>query len=238
MASVILHQPPGGWGEPSMSPFCMKLECWLRMSGIPFEVRPSDMRKAPKGKIPYVDIDGTLVGDSQLVIEHLERTRGATVDAHLTDAQRAEARIVRRMIEEAYYFVGLFTRWGDDDGWEHTRPAFARILPGPIAFFLPLIRRSVQKSLRGQGTGRHTKEEIYALGVADLDALSTRLGDQPFFFGNEPSSIDAVLYGFEESLLVFPYDSPVKQRALSLANIVAHRDRMRARFFADRPTTT
>jgi hypothetical protein len=41
---LVLHQPPGGWGEPSISPFCMKLECWLRMAGIDFDVVPADMQ--------------------------------------------------------------------------------------------------------------------------------------------------------------------------------------------------
>lgn len=32
---VTLYQPPGAWGIPSVSPFCVKLETWLRMAGVP-----------------------------------------------------------------------------------------------------------------------------------------------------------------------------------------------------------
>lgn len=232
---VILHQPPGRWGEPSMSPFCMKLECWLRLSGIPFEIRPIDMRKAPKGKMPYVTLpDGSLLGDSQLVIEHLSRTHGVDLDAHLTDVQRATARTVRRMLEEATYFVGIYGRWIDDEGWTHTKPAMATLMPAPIALLLPMIRRSVIKNVRGQGTGRHARDEIYALGRADWDAIATMLGDGPYFFGERPSSIDAVLYGFEEAALAHPGDLPSKQHMLASPRLVAHRDRMRTHFPPDR----
>lgn len=235
MTKVILHQPPGGWGEPSMSPFCMKLECYLRMAEIPFEVKPSDLRRAPKGKIPYVDLGGELVGDSQLIIERLIAQYGDRLDHALTKEQRALARVTRRSIEEAGYFVGLFARWGDPEGWTHVRPAFAKILPAPLVMFLPLIRRSVVGSLRSQGTGRHSAAEIYALGIADWTAISDLLGDKPFFFGERPTSIDAVLFGFVTSISVFPYESPLKRHVAGLSNLLAHRDRMRQRYFDGAP---
>lgn len=235
MSKVILHQPPGGWGEPSMSPFCMKLECYLRMAEIPFEVKPADLRRAPKGKIPYVDMGGELVGDSQLVIERLIAIHGDRLDHALTKEQRATSRISRRAIEEGSYFVGLFARWGDPAGWEHVRPAFAKILPGPVALFLPLIRRRVLGALHGQGTGRHAPEEIYALGIADWTAISDLLGDKPYFFGERPTSIDAVLFAFLTSIAVFPYESAFKRHVVGLTNLTQHRDRVRQRYFDGAP---
>lgn len=217
-----------------MSPFCMKLECWLRMAKIPFEVRPADMPKAPKGKIPYVELpDGTRMGDSQLIIERLSREHGVDLDASLTPAQRATARAVRRMLEEATYFTGIHGRWIDDEGWPHTRAAMARFMPRFVVPFLPLIRRSVRRSVHAQGTGRHEKADILAMAVADWDAISTLLGDGPYFFGATATSIDAVLYAFEEAALVFP-SSPIKTHVSSRANLVAHRDRMRAFFPPER----
>jgi glutathione S-transferase len=197
-----------------MSPFCMKLECWLRMAGLEFDVAPADMRRAPKGKIPFVVLpDGTLIGDSQLVIEHLSKTHGIDLDAHLTDVQRATARVVRRTLEEAAYFVGVYGRWIDDEGWPHTRAAMGKIVPRPSAFLLPLIRRRVRAASIAQGTGRHDRDQVYALGRADWDAIET-LFQGPYFFGEKASSLDAVLYGFEESVLALPASLPLKQHVL------------------------
>jgi hypothetical protein len=51
---IRLHQYPPMFGIPNPSPFCMKLETWLRMTRLPFEVvRVVDPRKGPKGRVPW-----------------------------------------------------------------------------------------------------------------------------------------------------------------------------------------
>jgi glutathione S-transferase len=231
--TLVLHETPGAWGAPSISPFCIKLECYLRMAGIEYEARVADFRRAPKGKIPFVEIDGRLVGDSQLIIELLKQKHGDPLDARLDARRRAIGHATRRMLEEATYFVGLWTRWGNDAGWEQTRSVFRRILPKPFGFLASVIRREQKKKLHAQGTGRHSPQEIQAMGKADLTALSTLLGDGPYLLGAEPTSFDATAYAFVEALLCFPVQTDVKQHAAGLANLVEYRERMRARYFAD-----
>jgi len=224
---------------PNLSPFCAKLETYLRMAEIPHTVVPVDFRKAPKGKIPFVTIDGALMGDSQLVIEELERRAGErALDAGLSARDRAIARTVRRMLDEAFYFVGVYFRWGTDDGYQVLAPEFKKALPAPVrALAMPLIRRSVKKTLHKQGTGRHTPAEVAAMGSADLDALSELLGDADFLYGARPCTVDASVFAFLEGILGFPLESPVQRHARSRANLVAYRDRVRARWWKDLDAT-
>ena len=35
---VVVHVFPGGWGLSSASPFCVKLETWIRMVDIPYRL--------------------------------------------------------------------------------------------------------------------------------------------------------------------------------------------------------
>ncbi len=232
---IVLYQPPGRpWGMPNMSPFCAKLETYLRMAEVPHEVKPADFRKAPKGKIPFVGIDDKLMGDSQLIIEELERRLGdKALDAGLGPRDRAIARSVRRMLEEATYFVGIYFRWHSDDGFRVLAPEFKKILPGPLRLLMPMIRRGVKKKLRGQGTGRHTADEVAAMGAADLDAVAELLGDQDFLFGEKPHTVDASVFAFVETLAGFPLDSPLQRHLHSHPNLVAFRDRVRARWWKD-----
>jgi len=173
-------------------------------------------------------------GDSTVITEHPTRVHGGTLDARLSPAQPATARAVRGMIEEGLYFTGIYGRWVDDEGWPATRAAMASFIPGLAVPFLPLIRRSVKKSVRAQGTGRHARADIFAMAKADWDAVAALLGEGPFFFGEKVTSIDATLYGFEESALAHPWASPVKAHVQSRPNLVRHRDRMRSFFPPER----
>jgi glutathione S-transferase len=228
---LVLFQPPGGWGEPSMSPFCMKLECWLRMAGIPFEIRPPDMRKAPRGKIPYVALpDGTRMGDSQLIVEHLTKAHNVTLDDHLSPSQRATARAVRRMLEEGTYFLGIHDRWVDDAGWVATKAAFASFLPKVAIPFLPLLRLGVKRTVHGQGTSRHDRATRDAMAIADWDAIVSLLGEGPHMFGSEASSIDAVIFAFHEAVQAHPIPTALKAHLERQPALVAHHEHM-WRFF-------
>lgn len=231
MSSLVLYQPPAAWGEPSMSPFAIKLQCYLRMADIPYETRPPNLFKAPKGKVPYVALDGKLLGDSQCIIEALVQKHGDRVDHWLTPEQRALAQVTRSALEEWGYFLGLHGRWADPGGWEVLRPAFARAARlSPL--LMPLIRRRVLGMLHAQGVGRHAPEEIHRMGIEAWSAISTLLGDKPYFLGEQASSIDAVLFAFTTAVTVFPHDSPPRRFVLGRPNLLAHRDRIQQRYFS------
>jgi glutathione S-transferase len=234
---IVLHQPPvRSWGTPNASPFCTKLECYLRMAEVPYKPGKPDFRKAPKGKVPFVELDGKLLGDSQLIIEELEKRLAKAgkrpLDQGMAPRDVAIARMIRRTLEEGLYFVGLVTRWQNDAGYPLMRAEFKKMVPG---FVLPIIRRAQIKKAHAQGTGRHTLDEVMAIGVADFDALADVLGDKPFLFGEQPRVIDCTTFAFVEMFLGFPLDSPIKQAAQRHANLAAYRKRIRDRWWTDLP---
>jgi glutathione S-transferase len=95
-----------------------------------------------------------------------------------------------------------------------------------------LARRSLAQQLHAQGIGRHLPEEIYRIGTADIDALSLLLGNEPYFLGAEPSSVDAAAYAFLANILDVPLDMPLMQAARSHPNLPAYCERMRVRYYA------
>ena len=61
------------WGLPNASPFCMKVETYLRMIKLPYDVRfISNPQQASKGKLPYIQIDGKNHPDSEFIIDELK----------------------------------------------------------------------------------------------------------------------------------------------------------------------
>ncbi|HEY5923884.1 MAG TPA: glutathione S-transferase family protein [Kofleriaceae bacterium] len=237
MDEIILHQPPiRSWGTPNASPFCTKLECYLRMAEVPYKPTKADFRRAPKGKIPFVEIGGAYMGDSQLIIEELERRLAAggkqPLDRGMAARDVAMARMIRRTLEEGLYFVGLYARWKTNEGYPLMRDEFKKMVPG---FVLPIIRRAQIKKGHAQGTGRHTFDEAMAIGAADLAALAELLGDKPFLFGDEPRVIDCTAFAFLEMVLGFPLATPLKAAGENHPNLAAYRKRIRDRWWTDLP---
>ncbi|WP_295614063.1 glutathione S-transferase family protein [Chamaesiphon sp. GL140_3_metabinner_50] len=231
--TIKLYQFAPAFGLPNTSSFCLKLETYLRMTDTPFEsVYTTDMGKAPKGKMPYIQDGKIEIGDSNFIINYLKQTYGDRLDAHLTPSERAISLSMRRLIEENLYWVMAHNRWIEPDNWEKTKAIFFKDLPPLLRATVPNIgRKNMQKQLEGHGMGKHSSAEIYAIGIADLTALSDFLADKPFFFGDEPTSLDASAYGILANILETPFNSPLKDRAQKSNNIVAYCHRIRDRYY-------
>ena len=225
-----------GWGVPfnTAAPFPLKLATWLRMAEIPFEfVVANDPSKGPKGKSPWIEYGAVRMGDSSLIIEHLKDRFGIDLDAHLDARQRALAVSIQRMLEEHYHQCfehQLFFGRGAEDRLQD----FAATMPIPLRWLVPtVLKRAFTKQLHARGVGRHAEDVIIAQDKSDLDALSELLGDQPYFLGEQPSSVDACVFGFLGVSLYVAGDNPLYQYGASIENLMRYCERMRARYFPE-----
>jgi glutathione S-transferase len=226
---IELHQFPPMLGVMNASPFCMKVEVFLKLAGLEYRVLDAGPPRQPKGKLPVVRDEGRVVPDSEAIVAHLQRAHRGRIPAALAASEAPRHLLLRRLVEEHLYWVAMYFRWSEDTGWAHTRGFFAAV-PAPLrGLVATLVRRKVRRDLFGQGIGRHSRDEIAAKGAADLDALSAELGASPFFGGAEPAAIDATAYAFLANLVDVPVESPLKAHARSLPNLVAYCDRMKAR---------
>jgi glutathione S-transferase len=225
-----------GWGIPfdTSAPFPLKLATFLRMAGIDFEFfEANDPSKGPKGKSPWVELDGVPMGDSSLIIEHLSRCFDVDLDPHLDARQRAMATAVQRMLEEHYHQCFEHQLFFGQGGPERLT-AFASSLPVPLRWIVPVVvKRGFEKQLYARGMGRHPEDVIIAQGKSDLDALSALLGDRRYFFGDTPSAIDACIFGFLGVSVYVEGDNPLFVHARSHDNLLRYCERMRARYFPE-----
>ena len=135
---------------------------------------------------------------------------GYDLDRNLNPYDSAISLAMKRLIEEDLYWVVLYSRWCEPGNWELTKKeffgGFPPVLKQIITFF---ARRQAVKNLYGQGIGRHSREEIYQIGIKDLMAICHFLADKPFLMGNEPTSVDASAYGLLANILWTPTESPI-----------------------------
>jgi glutathione S-transferase len=224
---IELHQYPAIWGLSSLSPFCIKVEVFLKRNNLPYRVVvEKNPARGPKGKMPFIRDGESVVADSTFIINHL--TQAYSLNKTETDPLiEAQSLAFQRMIEEHLYFVLLYSRWIDPVGWSVLKREFAVLFPpllgGP---FLHLIRSQLRKQAHAQGLGRHTRKEVYEIGRRDLKAISSFLADKPFLMGDQWMAIDATLYAFLTTILKQPIDSELKAAVMDCANLVAYSKRL------------
>jgi glutathione S-transferase len=232
---IKLYQFPAAWGLPNPSPYCMKLEVYMRLAEIPYEIVTwQDPRKAPKGKLPMIEHDGHRLPDSEFALHFLAERATVDLDGHLSPAERAMGYAVQKMLDEGFYWTGVYSRWVDDRVWPTIKKQFFGHMPPVLRDILPaLIRRKVKRDLHAQGIGRHSAKEVYFLADKYLRAVADILGDKPYLLGEKPTSFDATVYAFVANAIVPPFDTELRQSARSHANLVAYCERMKAAAFPE-----
>lgn len=234
---IKLYGCAPAWSLPDCSPFVMKIDCYLRMTGLQYELvhwqSLSDMQRAPKGKIPWIEDGAKQIADSGFIISYLQETYGDGLEENsFSPSDRAVALSMRRMVEEHLYWAVFFDRWIDDDIWASYKPILFGICTPQEYEIVPVqIRDIARQYIHGQGLGRYSRAEIHELGNADTSALAAYLGDRPYFMGRAPASLDATMYGFLAHLIYAGYESPLNSHARSFVNLRSYCERMRTRYY-------
>jgi glutathione S-transferase len=221
-------------GLPDFSPFVMKAEVLLKLTGLSYRTDTTGFRKAPKGKLPYIADDGEIIADSTFIRWHLERKHAIDFDRGLTAEQKAIAWAFEKMAEDNLYWVIVDQRWMDDQNFDRGARNFFAAVPAPMRpLVIAMVRRKVRGTLQAQGLGRHGSDEKAALGCRSVAAIADFLRDKPFLMGAEPCGADASLFAFVAGIMCPQFRSPVRDAAERYDNLRRYIGRMTARYYPD-----
>lgn len=232
---ITLYQFNRLWGLPNASPFCMKVETYLRMANIAYEVRPlNNPQKSPKKKFPFIKDNGKVVADSEFIIAYLKEKYGDTLDDRLSNKHKALSVLIDNCFSERLYWIVLYLRWQYEPNWQLLKGDFFNALPAFLKLFVPtLVRRNMLTELYNQGTGRHSLQEVVVMGIRTIDALVEILGEQSYFLGDKPTSIDATAFAFMANMLWIRVNDPLKDYFMSKKLLVSYCNRMWDNYFSD-----
>jgi len=214
---VILHTFGKAYNVPSASPFVMKLQTYLRMAKIPHKI-DSKNNFGPKGKIPWVSLNGRHLGDSELIISHLNEHFSVNLNkGPYSKSQLATATCARVALEEHFLWGLAMERF-----WYN--PSQFRKITGNSGFrewvVMTFGQRLVQRRTEGQGLGLHSQSEVEKLCSKDLRAVSDIMGSNRFLLGSEPCQDDAAVFGMLSVALWglpnSPYEALVKDELTNL----------------------
>ena len=231
---ITLYTFGPAFGLPDPSPFVTKAEVLLKIAGLSYRTDTQGFRKAPKGKLPYIEDDGERIADSTFIRWHIEKKYRIDLDPGLAPEQRATAWAFEKMAEDHLYWAIVDARWLDDANFAKGPINFFRQLPAPIRpVMIPLIRRRVRNALHAHGMGRHSRSDIVALGTRSIEAIADYLGQKPFFMGTEPTGIDATMFAFTAGVLCPRFDTPLRSAAERHDSLRRYVGRMTARYYPD-----
>jgi glutathione S-transferase len=227
---IILYSFGPAFGLPDQSPLVTKVEVLLKMARLLYRTDVTGLARAPRGILPYIDDGGTVVADSTFIRWHLEKRYRIDFNRGLAERQRAEVWAFEKMVDDQLYFALLHDRWMIEGNFRKLR--FFDKAPAMVR---PLIaartRRKVRAVLDAQGLGRHSPEDIAALGARSINAIADYLDDKPFFMGAEPTGIDATLFPFVCATLCPHFDSRLRSAAERRDNLRRYVGRMTALYY-------
>lgn len=218
---------PEGFGQFSLSPFCVKTAYLLTVSGQAW-VREdvSDPRKMPHAKLPVLRTPEGLFADSTRIAGWLT-DRGAEFNGTLTDVRRAQSHTLVRMAEDHLYFHLVMDRWGNDDVWPIIRETYFKAIPTPLRSMVTYaIRRQVLRGLAFQGVSRFSPEDRMERCEQDLQTVGTHLWQSPFLMGSAPTLADFSVAPMLAAMMATPVETPLSRRVAHDSQLTDYVERL------------
>lgn len=239
---VYLYQFPRTATGPMFSPFCLKVETWLRITDTKFENVDHRMKfKSKKGKLPFVEFNGGEIADSTIIIKELSKCFEKDLDASLTSEQRTLSHALCIMLD---HHTGWVFRW-----WIYNHPGDclksfkvngqhmlnSKMPTALLNFIIKMKMKGQRKAALAHGLGVHSPEVIFEFGKKDLTNLHDLLGDKDFFFGDEPTLLDVVAFSHLVPILgvtcgKFLFKTFVEEECPRLVQLV---ERIKERYWDD-----
>nr|XP_022334033.1 metaxin-1-like [Crassostrea virginica] len=229
----------GDWGLPSIDHSCLAIQAYCKFSGIPIKVTEgNNPLKSPSGSLP-VFRDGNTVKCHLINIFEYFKEQNIGNDVSMSRKMQADNKAFIYFIEEKLRPAYLHSWWIDANAYtETTRPLFAKATGFPLSLYVTKKMQTYawnavyQPLQRLDATEQEIDKLIYKEAKECLNHLSYKLGDQDFFFGDCPTSLDAMVFGYIAPLIKGPLVSnQLIKHINSCPNLCNHTNRILSRFF-------
>lgn len=228
----------GDWGLPSVDLHCLEVMAYAKFSGAPLQTCVTNNPFwTPEGRLPVFKHGKQVLSSFPEISAYLKK-KNFNADFGLTPKQCAEVVAYTQLLKGQLYLALQYVWWVDTKNYiELTRPWYAKALPFPCNYYYPgSYEREAKKHLEAlydqDDDPQAIETFVYREAERCLNTLSVRLGDEDFFFGSHPTSLDATVYAYLAPLLKVPFPSPALQNHLkSTSNLVKFVVRITQRYF-------
>jgi len=189
-----------GYDLLSFDPFCLSAEAYLLFSNAEWELHEAQSTKS--SELPILKDGMTEVNDLFKIINFLKK-KGYNIDetAGLSKDELAESLAYISLVENSIYDALLYILWleNEKNAKKEQQQTYVKSLSFIDSYFMKgRIHENARERLKDMELVKINDElvpEVYLNAHDAYAALSTKLGDKLYFFGDKPSTLDAIAYG-------------------------------------------
>jgi glutathione S-transferase len=220
------------------------VESFLRLNALKYENVDHKLKyRSSKGQLPFVELNGEEIADSQVIINKLSQHFGVDLDGNLTKDEKNVSHALISMIENHLCWVYVYWRSKNPDAMIKgcklsLQHALGSRIPNVLlnVLFKLTYSRKGAKKVKAHGMGMHSAEEVLEFGKQDLQVLEDTIGSKDYFFGDKPSTLDLVAFAHLSQIAYVDASVEYDLRewmAQNCPNLMGFLGRMKERCFPD-----
>jgi len=223
---------------PSINPQCLAVHAYMKICQAPFKtVSINDDSASPLSRgLPVLAVNRkkTYAGIDDIVA-FLSQKMGYILpgDTVLSEVEKFDEIAFRTLVEEKLFKFQLFNWWVEIENYEtFTYHIFFAHKSFPLNIWASKqMRYKIISYL--EHVGMTSKTKVYEDARKYYAVLAAKLGDKEFFFGDQPTTLDCIVFGFLMTQMVpkVPKDS-LFQIICSHKKLVEFCEKIKTKYFS------
>uniref|UniRef100_A0A8B9LNF4 Metaxin-2 n=1 Tax=Astyanax mexicanus TaxID=7994 RepID=A0A8B9LNF4_ASTMX len=213
----------------------LAVQAYLRMCNLPVRVscRANAEYMSPSGKVPFIHVGNQVVSELGPIVQ-FTKAKGHSLSDGLDDVQRAEMKaymeLVNNMLLTAEVQCSAVYCTADI-----SRPRYSSPYSWPLNHILAYQKQwEVRRKMNAIGWAGKSLEQVYEDVSQCCQALSQRLGTQPYFFNKQPTELDALVFGHLFTILTTRLTSDeLSEKIKSYSNLLSFCRRIEQTYFEE-----
>lgn len=186
---------------------CLAVQAFLKMCKLNYELvyKANAEAMSPTGKVPFIKCGAFVVSELEGIVQFAD-SRGISLSSNLDADAKSDMRAYMSLIHTVLENAELYVCWLDEETYnEITRVRHGSVYPWPLNHIQNWSKyQSVAKSLKVYKWYNKTLNDVYQEVENCCQALSDRLGDSKYFFGDSPTELDALVFGHLFTIITTP----------------------------------
>ncbi|XP_043853158.1 metaxin-2 [Dromiciops gliroides] len=215
----------------------LAVQAFLQMCELPIKVvcRANAEYMSPSGKVPFIHVGNQVVSELGPIVQFV-KAKGHSLSDGLDEVQKAEMKAYMELVNNMLLTAELYLQWCDEATvGEITHSRYGFPYPWPLNHILAYQKQwEVKRKMKAIGWGNKTLDQV----LEDVDqccqALSQRLGTQPYFFNKQPTELDALVFGHLFTILTTQLtNDELSEKVKNYSNLTAFCRRIEQNYFEE-----